>query len=242
MIKKYSPIQVKQNIFKRIFWDVATKLRIASIIRLFIYKDSYLKDQGWFLSIEKGKSVGGQGQPLPWLTYPLISFIEPRLNKNMSMFEYGCGNSTIWFAERVGEIHSIEHNKEWYNEICQNLPLNAKITLSEINSDQSYSAITFMNCSDETSYSSEIIRTGQLYDVILVDGVYRSNSVLHSIHSIKNDGIIIVDNVDYVESKQATNQLKKSGFKQLDFWGMCPIAHHDSCTAIFYRPNNCLNI
>ncbi len=242
MIKQYAPSQVKQSIIKRIFWEVATKLKIASIIRLFIYKDSYLIDQGWFLSIKKAKSVGGEGQAIPWLTYPLISFIEPRLKKTMSMFEYGCGNSTIWFAERVGKIHSIEHNKEWYNEIRPNLPINAKITLNEIKSDQSYSAITFMNCSDETLYSSEISRTGQLYDVILVDGVYRSNSIIHSINSIKKNGIIIVDNVDYVESKEATDQLKESGFKQIDFWGMCPIAHHDSCTAIFYRSDNCLGI
>ena len=242
MIKKYSPNTVKISLSKRFFWQTAEKLKLASIVRLFIYPDSYLIDQGWFLSIKESKSVGGKGQPIPWLTYPLINFIESRLNKTMTMYEFGCGNSTLWFAERVGDIESVEHNREWYEEIEPKLPSNVKLTLHEMVSEQTYSAITFMPIADETPYSSAVSQTGKLYDVILVDGVYRANSVIHSIRSLKKDGVIILDNVDYVESKECTDYLYSAGFKRLDFWGMCPIVHHDSCTAIFYKADNCLAI
>lgn len=242
MVKQYIPNQAKQSLPKRLFWQIATKLKIASVIRLFTSKDSYLVDQGWFFSIRAGKSVGSTGQPLPWLTYPLINFIEPRLNKSLSMFEYGSGNSTLWFSNRVGYIKSVEHDESWYEEIRAHMPANADLMLEKIQTDQNYSTITFLSCADENSYSSSISRTGELYDVILVDGVYRSNSVVHSINSLKKEGVIILDNVDYRESFQATDYLKEAGFKRIDFWGMCPLVHHDSCTAIFYRDGNCLNI
>ncbi|WP_018617638.1 hypothetical protein [Spirosoma luteum] len=244
MIKQYSPdtVVAKPIWPKRIFWRIAEKFKLERVVNLFINKDSYLVDQGWFLSIRTGKSVGGQGQPIPWLTYPFINFIEPRLKKSMTMYEFGCGNSTLWFAERVGSVQSVEHDKEWYEAIAPKLPSNVKLTLEEIVSDETYSSITFMAVSDETSYSSVVSHTGQLYDIILVDGVYRANSIAHSVHSLKEGGVIILDNVDYVESQECKNYMEKDGFKRLDFWGMCPIVHHDSCTAIFYKENNCLNI
>lgn len=242
MVKRYIPDQIKQGFFKRSFWRIADKLSIASIIRLLQNKNSYLVDQGWFLSVKKGKSVDSKGQALPWLTYPLINFIEPRLKKSFIMFEYGCGNSTIWFAKYVKEIHSVEHDKEWYREIDKTKPANAHIYLQEIDNPDSYSAITFMSKDDAIPYSLEVTASGQLYDIILIDGVYRNNSVVNSIKSLKNTGVIIVDNIDYVESRDATEYLRKAGFKKIEFWGMCPIAYHDSCTAIFYREGNCLDI
>lgn len=244
MIKQYSPdtVKVRPILLKRAFWRIVKELKFERIVNLFINKDSYLVDQGWFLSVKTGKSVGGQEQPIPWLTYPFIDFIGPRLNKDMLMYEFGCGNSTLWFAERVGTVESVEHHKEWYEEIGPKLPANVTLSFEEIISEQTYSAITFMAISDETPYSSAIFRTGRLYDVILVDGVYRANSIVNSVRSLKESGVVILDNVDYVESQECKNYMQKAGFKRIDFWGMCPIVHHDSCTAIFYRPNNCLNL
>ncbi len=244
MIKQYSPdtIVVKPIWPKRVLWRVIEKFRLERVVDLFINKDSYLVDQGWFLSIKTGKSVGGKGQPIPWLTYPLINFLEPLLNRDMKMYEFGCGNSTLWFAERVGSVQSVEHDKEWYEAIKSKLPSNVKLSFEEIVSNQTYSAITFMPASDETSYSSSVSRTGQLYDIILVDGVYRTNSIVHSVRSLNEHGVIILDNVDYVESQECKDYMKKEGFRRLDFWGMCAIVQHDSCTAIFYKENNCLGI
>ena len=242
MIKQYVPQQVRQNRFKKLFWEIATNLRLASIIRLVSSKDSYLIDQGWFKSVRKAKSVGKTGEALPWLTYPFINFIEPRLKKTFVMFEYGSGNSTIWFAERVGEVFSVEHDKAWYNEISQTMPSNAKIILREIDTSQNYSSITFMSFADEIPYSVEVKLSNKLYDIILIDGVYRNNSVANSVNTLKESGVLIIDNVDYTESNESTDYLRNLGFRRIDFWGMCPLVYHDSCTAIFYRDNNCLNI
>jgi len=242
MIKELSPAIVKPTLTKKLFWKVAKKLNADQLISLLLGKNSYLIERGWFSSAKSGQSTGKSGRPIPWLTYPFIEFIEARLHKDIDMFEFGCGNSTLWFAERVGNVDSVEHDKKWYEEILPKLPDNATLTLREVIGEQTYSIIAFKSLSDESSYSSTVSVSNKLYDVILVDGVYRNNSIVHSIRSLKEGGIIILDNVDYIESRLSKDYLKELGFKQIDFWGMCPVVHHDSCTSVFYRSNNCLGI
>src|SRR5690606_34829880 len=71
----------------------------------------YLAEIGWFVAHKNRTSVNINNQPIPWFTYSFIDFLEGRLNKNLSIFEYGSGNSTRYFAERVRHISSLEHDK-----------------------------------------------------------------------------------------------------------------------------------
>jgi hypothetical protein len=77
----------------------------------------YLKEIGWIESFDKQLPVDKEGKPLPWVTYGFIDFISDKLNKNMDIFEYGSGNSTLWYAEKVNSVTSVEHNKIWYEKI-----------------------------------------------------------------------------------------------------------------------------
>lgn len=43
------------------------------------------------------------------------------LDSNKRLLEYGCGASTYIFSEYVSFIHSIEHDKKWFNSINQQL-------------------------------------------------------------------------------------------------------------------------
>ena len=42
--------------------------------------------------------IDKNSNPLPWVTYGFIDFISERLNKSIDVFEYGSGNSTLWYA------------------------------------------------------------------------------------------------------------------------------------------------
>ncbi|MCH7771611.1 MAG: FkbM family methyltransferase, partial [Bacteroidetes bacterium] len=74
-------------------------------------------DVGWFSAFKAGEPVDKNFEPLPWLTYPFIDFITERLSKEFNIFEFRSGNSTLFFAERVKQISSVEHNSEWYNKL-----------------------------------------------------------------------------------------------------------------------------
>ena len=77
----------------------------------------YLLETGWFESFKSCESVDREMTPLPWFTYSAIDFIKERLDKNIDILEFGSGNSTLFFAERVHKIVSIEHNEIYYNKI-----------------------------------------------------------------------------------------------------------------------------
>jgi len=77
---------------------------------------------------------------------------------------------------------------------------------------------------------------------VIIDGRKRVNSTINSIQKLKPDGIIIFDNSERADYKQAIDLLTAKGFKRIDFWGIGPIIHEKTCTTVFYKQNNCIDI
>jgi hypothetical protein len=71
--------------------------------------NGYLKEIGWIESFKMKMPVDKDLKPIPWMTYPFIDFISDRLSPDMEIFEYGSGNSTLYFASKVKWVYSIEH-------------------------------------------------------------------------------------------------------------------------------------
>jgi len=65
--------------------------------------------------------LASQSSPLdegiPWITFEAIEFLKKSLRKDMSVFEYGSGGSTVFFAKRVKKIITVEHNPEWNQKV-----------------------------------------------------------------------------------------------------------------------------
>ena len=144
------------------------------------------------------------------------------------MFEYGCGNSTIWFANKVKNITSVEHHKEWYNNISKKLPNNAKVVFKELMYDGEYSKAIF----DEN----------KKYNIIIIDGRDRANCVKNAIKSLSDDGIIVFDNAGLKQYQESIELIMLQKFRRIDFIGATPVIAHNNTTSIFYRNNNCLKI
>ena len=53
------------------------------------------------------RHLTGQLVNLPWLPYPAIEWLRT-LPRNLSVFEYGGGMSTAWYARRFRDVHSVE--------------------------------------------------------------------------------------------------------------------------------------
>ena len=104
-------------------WGILRLINIGSPVQLML--DSWLREYGWFKIFNAKESINKQGEPIPWYTYSSIKFIEPRLNKHFEVFEFGCGNSTFWYAERVKSIISVLHNRSWFRTISKQIPKNA---------------------------------------------------------------------------------------------------------------------
>jgi len=188
----------------------------------------YLYEIGWIESFRKKLPVDKSGEPLPWVTYSFIDFIFDRLNKSMDVFEYGSGNSTLWYAKRVNSVTSIEHDKKWFEKIRKNIPKNV---------DLYYKKLVYGG-----EYSKFPKNLGRKFDIIVVDGRDRVNCINNSLDSLKNGGVIVLDDSERDSYKDGIKFLTERGFKKIDFWGISPGLFYKKCTTIFYRDNNCLGI
>jgi hypothetical protein len=188
----------------------------------------YLYDMGWTNAISTGNIVDNNNDPLPWVSYPFMQFIAPRMNKNMQVFEFGSGNSTLYYAGRVAAVTSVEHDAGWYSKIKNSMPANVQLYFCELHSDGDY-----------CKYAQ---RTVLKYDVMIIDGRDRVNCCINSINSLTPGGIIVLDDSEREKYASGISFLQKQGFKHIDFWGMAPAIDYLKCTTIFYRDGNCIGI
>ena len=217
------------NLLRKIAWKIAAYLphRISGALHLILTPKVGLEELGWFRSRKSQSVVDAEGRPLPWMTYPFLQFITPRVSKHWIVFEYGMGNSTLWWSERVASVHSVEHDLTWFQSICARIPNNVDARFFPERSHEYVSAPQF---------------AGKKYNVICIDGRRRNESVVHSINCLTEDGVIVWDNTERHRYEEGIAKLLSFGFKKIDFWGMSPTITNNSCTSIFYRPRNCFNI
>lgn len=190
-----------------------------------------LRKKGWFKSCREGVPIDASGRPLPWYTYSAIDFLEPRLTKNHRVFEYGCGYSTLWFANRVGSVVAVEDSMEWAQIVKGQVPENGSVIYR----------------GGKDNYIREVSKYG-LFDIVVIDGSYRTECVEYVVPSLSDEGVIIWDDIewrtkeDYRQLKPEYEELIEHGFSILPFYGLKPDGGGISGTAIFYRTNNCLGI
>lgn len=85
---------------------------------------------GWYRSFHSERSVDRLGRPVPWYTYPCTSFLETRITRSVRVFEYGAGMSSLWYAERVREVVSVEHDSVWADLVGQEAPANCSVVFA----------------------------------------------------------------------------------------------------------------
>src|SRR5262245_47345504 len=75
------------------------------------------------------RSVDANGDPIPWITYPAIEFLKQLDLRDKTVFEYGCGGSTIFWGRNAGRVDSVEHNQEFVEVITPLLPSDCTLSL-----------------------------------------------------------------------------------------------------------------
>src|SRR5437868_5283396 len=72
-------------------------------------------------------------QVKPYYTDRSIQFLEEHLKgvKGLSVFEYGSGYSTLWWAKRARAVVACEHDPAWEAKLKPSLPRNVKHMLRQ---------------------------------------------------------------------------------------------------------------
>lgn len=179
---------------------------------------------GQLESIEKWDSIDAQGNEIPWYTYPAIEYLNNLDFSKKTVFEYGSGNSSIYWAKKSKKVVSIESDKEWFSKVNDKKLSNQEIILVE----------------ESSLYESSIEVLNQKFDLIIIDGKRRikcGEMIYEYLNITSEEGcMIILDNSDWY--KDLAKYLKeKFNFIQIDFHGFGPINNYTWTTSIFLSRN-----
>jgi hypothetical protein len=188
----------------------------------------YLHDIGWFKAFNSKSPVDGEGNPIPWVTYSFIDFIKERIKKQHTVFEFGSGNSTFFYAKYAGIVVSVEHDKEWYDKIVKEKPENSEMIFCELVRGGDYCKMP--------------VKLEETFDVIIVDGRDRVNCCKQAVDALSSNGVVVLDDSEREFYREAIDFLLKRGFKQLAFTGISPGLFYRKATSVFYKDDNCLEI
>ncbi len=188
----------------------------------------YLYQIGWFKAFNTKSPVDGEGNPIPWVTYSFIDFIKERIKKQHTVFEFGSGNSTFFYAKYAGIVVSVEHDKEWYDKIVKDKPENSEMIFCELVRGGDYCHMP--------------AKLEEKFDIIIVDGRDRVNCCKQAVDALTPEGVVVLDDSEREFYHEGVDFLLKKGFKQLAFSGVSPGLFYNKATSVFYKADNCLGI
>jgi len=203
----------------------------------------------WWSSLDPGRNPISDRRP--WIAFAAIRYLESILTKNMHVYEYGSGGSTLFFAERVQEVISTEHNKDWYRQVLEEInragitnchirlfqpgpAASVKQDLSDpdayISSDDNYPGMSFRE------YASSIDSYPDRYfDVIFIDGRSRPSCFKHAERKLKQGGYLILDNAETRYYSYIHKSLGNNKWNKIEFVGLFPYIYHYSETCIWQK-------
>jgi len=155
---------------------------------------------------------------LPWLSFPAIRFLET-LPGDLVVFEYGCGMSTGWYSRHFKAVDGVESNPDWFAR-CKGMTRdlsNVSIVLRE-------SKIPYVEAIEHAGHSE--------FDLVIIDGAWRSLCVPHALGRLRRGGYIVLDNSDMeIEALNAINN-HPTRQKQV-FPGFVPGIFHANETTVW---------
>ncbi len=196
-------------------------------LTLIYSRRSFLRESGYFKSVALKRPCRLDGSPIPWMNYGAINFLENRLGDDLDIFEYGSGNSTIFFAKLVNSVTSLECDHDWYEYVKGILPENSTVMFCPIGN---------------VDYVDTISKQEMKFDVVVVDAEERVKCLLNAPDYISDRGVIILDDAARPEYREGVAELCSRGFRVLPLDGMKAGGINTYRTSIFYRDNNCLGI
>ena len=196
-------------------------------LTLIYSKRSFLRESGYFKSVALKRPCRLDGSPIPWMNYGAINFLEDRLSSDLDIFEYGSGNSTIFFASLVNSVTSLECDHGWYEYVKGILPDNASVVFCPIG---------------DPAYVGAIAEQDKKFDVVIVDAEERVKCMLNAPEFLTDRGVIILDDAARPAYQEGVDGLLSRGFRVLPFDGMKAGGINIYRTSIFYRDDNCLRI
>jgi SAM-dependent methyltransferase len=181
--------------------------------------DMVLTDTGWMRSMMSSECADAQGNPIPWYTLPAIEYLSKLDWSSSDVFEFGCGNSTIWWSRRAKSVTSVEDSKQWYEQVRARTGSNCHLKL--VTNPEAY---------------AEHVLDFDGFDVVIIDGIFQNGGRLKctesAIKALRPGGLIILDNSDWLP--RSSQRLRETGHIEVDMAGVAPLNTYACTTSLFF--------
>lgn len=174
---------------------------------------------GQWESIKRRMAIDAKGNPIPWYTYPAIEYLNSFDFSQCNVFEFGSGNSSLYWSSRSKSVFSVEDNKDWFEMVNNGKNSNHNLVY----------------CAEESEYVAALANQGRKFDIIIIDGNHRLKCTSEAINALDSDGLILLDNSDRIIEKECGRLLRSNGYIQMDFSGFGPINGYCWTTSIFLK-------
>lgn len=187
--------------YMRIVQATAPLLRRSGLDRVLARRRNFWVRHLWSLfaiyDVERMIMIGK-----PWWTYEAIDDVEQFLadrGGKARIFEYGAGSSTVWLAERAGEVHSVEHDGDFVVHLQPVLGGTPNVELHHVGAAprRPDSTVVSEHPGDEdydfADYVATIDKVGGEFDLIVVDGRARVACLEAALSRLAPDGLLLFD-------------------------------------------------
>lgn len=157
------------------------------------------------------------GKEIPWFTYPAIEYLEQLDFSGKSVFEFGAGNSSLFWGRRAARVVSVEHDRGWYERLRPRLPAGHALHLVE----------------DPAAYPQTLAGRPEEFDVVVIDGIERRACCAPAVSRLRRGGLVILDNSDWHHRCAAL--LRDAGLLEVDFSGFGPVNGYTWTTSLFFH-------
>ena len=125
---------------------------------------------------------------LPWLTRQAVEILDGRLKPSDVGLEWGSGRSTLWFAQRVAHLTSIEHNDRWYKRVkqalCDKGVDNVELLYAPLEAEEE----------GRPEYVRAVAEQKKAtLDFVLIDGRLRDQCAEVALQLLKPGGMLLID-------------------------------------------------
>ena len=174
-------------------------------------------------SIDEKVCADKDGNPLPWYTFPAIEYLSQFDYRDKKIFEFGCGYSSAFWAERALTVTSVEDNQAYFERWKKEF---------------GFANLDILWRDEGEIYEKAIFENDTKYDVIVIDGKRRVECAEAAVQKLAQGGMIILDDSDRINTSaeyvQAVEILKGAGLLQVDFYGFCPMNNYTKTTSVFF--------
>ncbi len=157
----------------------------------------------------------------PWFKPDVIKHLSALLKPEWVMLETGCGGSTIWYSERVAEVHSFEHDKAWFVKTMNSLRER------KIENVYLYYSLNYPKKGIPMKDFPGFAEGGKLFDFISIDGRGRVKSIETTIRNLKSGGYLLLDD---------SQRERYQDIFPLATWSNIKFEEHDKQTIIWRKP------